>query len=114
MNVERAAWCNDLDTQSFAAIYDTAREITLKAVVREFRFTNLHATLLIDAPLELRTSRVMKRSGLSLDTVLARDAAQMPAEEKRRRATVVVDNAGDEAYLEAGLLEALRVLGIRS
>ena len=74
----------------------------------------MDATLLIDAPLELRTARVMERSGLSRDTVLARDAAQMPAEEKRRRATVVVDNSGDEAHLEAGLLDALRLLGIRN
>ncbi|ULH15802.1 dephospho-CoA kinase [Deinococcus sp. KNUC1210] len=72
----------------------------------------MNATLLIDAPLELRISRVMKRSGLDRETVLARDAAQMPAEQKRRLATVVVDNSGDEAQLEAGLVEALRSLGI--
>ncbi|WP_425147759.1 dephospho-CoA kinase [Deinococcus sp.] len=74
---------------------------------------SMDAVLLIDAPLELRIARVMRRSGLTRRAVLARDAAQMPAEQKRARATVVVENVGDQAQLEAGLLEALRVLGIR-
>ena len=72
----------------------------------------MDATLLIDAPLELRIERVMRRSGLSRESILARDAAQLPAEHKRALATVVVDNSGDEAALEAGLTRALAALGM--
>ncbi|HWG84630.1 MAG TPA: dephospho-CoA kinase, partial [Deinococcales bacterium] len=57
------------------------------------------ATILVDAPLEVRLARVMARDGLSRAEVLARDAAQMPPEEKRRRATFVLDNDGDLAHL---------------
>ena len=59
--------------------------------------------LLIDAPLDLRLARVMARDGLSREAVLARDAAQMPAEQKRRLADAVIENGGDEAALAAQL-----------
>lgn len=73
---------------------------------------NMSATLLVDAPLETRVARVMARSGLTRADVLARDARQMPAEDKRRRATLVLDNSGDLPALEAGVDAALRELGL--
>ncbi|MDL2344678.1 dephospho-CoA kinase [Deinococcus sp. MIMF12] len=73
----------------------------------------MDAVLVVDAPLETRISRVTARSGLSRGEVLARDARQMPAEEKRRRATVVLDNGGDPAALEAQVDRALGALGIQ-
>ncbi|GAB5602485.1 dephospho-CoA kinase [Thermus sp. FJN-A] len=60
----------------------------------------LHGVVLVVAPLEERVKRVMARSGLSREEVLARERAQMPEEEKLRRATWVVANTGS--------LEALR------
>lgn len=54
----------------------------------------LHGTLLVAAPLEERVRRVMARSGLSREEVLARERAQMPEEEKRKRATWVLENTG--------------------
>lgn len=36
----------------------------------------------------------MARSGLSREEVLARERAQMPEEEKRKRATWVLENTG--------------------
>lgn len=54
----------------------------------------LHGTILVAAPLEERVRRVMGRSGLSREEVLARERAQMPEEEKRQRATWVLENRG--------------------
>ena len=72
----------------------------------------LDATLLVDAPLETRVARVMRRDGLTREQVLARDAAQLPASEKRRRASVVLDNGGGLEALEAQLDAALLQLGV--
>ena len=63
----------------------------------------LDAVIVVDAPLEVRVERVQARSGLSEEEVRARDAAQMPLEEKVERADYVVDNSGDEAALGAQL-----------
>ncbi|GMA15004.1 dephospho-CoA kinase [Deinococcus metallilatus] len=74
----------------------------------------MDAVLVVDAPLALRLARVTARSGLSAEEVLARDARQMPADEKRKRATFVLDNSGDLAGLERQVDAALRVLGIQA
>lgn len=73
----------------------------------------MDAVLVVDAPLEQRVRRVMARSGLSREEVLARDARQTPADEKRRRADVVIDNAGPPEALGAQLDAALHTLGIQ-
>jgi dephospho-CoA kinase len=65
------------------------------------------ATLLVAAPWEERLRRVVARSGLSPEGVLARERAQMPEAEKRRRATWVVENAGSLEDLERALGEVL-------
>ncbi|MFN3369365.1 MAG: dephospho-CoA kinase [Thermus sp.] len=63
----------------------------------------LDGTLLVAAPVEERVRRVVARSGLSPEEVLARERAQMPEEEKRRRATWVLENRGGVEELEEGL-----------
>ena len=70
------------------------------------------ATILVDAPLELRVSRVVARDGLSADAVRARDAAQMPASEKRKRATLTLENGGDLESLAVQLDAALENIGV--
>ena len=72
----------------------------------------MDAVLVVDAPLELRVSRVMARSGLTREDVLSREARQLPAAEKRRRATRVLDNSGSRADLERQLDAALADLGV--
>lgn len=67
----------------------------------------LDGTLLVAAPLEERVRRVMARSGLTREEVLARERAQMPEEEKRRRATWVLENRGGLEELAEGLREVL-------
>ncbi len=60
----------------------------------------MDVTVVVTAPLALRARRVARRSGLTSDEVRARDAAQMPQEEKARRADFVISNAGGEAALK--------------
>ena len=72
----------------------------------------MDAVLVVDAPLDIRVARVMARSGLGREEVLARDARQMPADEKRRRASVVIENAGTPEELGIQVDAALRTLGI--
>ncbi|OWL94378.1 dephospho-CoA kinase [Deinococcus indicus] len=72
----------------------------------------MDAVIVVDAPLPLRVQRVMTRSSLTETEVLARDARQLPAEQKRQRATVIIDNSGDHAHLEAQVDRALRQLGL--
>ncbi len=49
---------------------------------------------LIEVSIETQLQRTMKRSGLSEDEVRKRIAAQLPLAEKRRYATVIINNEG--------------------
>lgn len=51
------------------------------------------------APEALQVARLRQRNALSEEEARARIAAQMPIEQKRRRADVVIDNTGDIAHL---------------
>lgn len=68
---------------------------------------NFDAVLLVDAPLETRIQRVIERSGLTREEILARDARQMPTGEKRKKATITLENDGDLAGLARQVDEAL-------
>ena len=76
----------------------------------------LQGTILVAAPLEERLKRAMARSGLSREEVLARERAQMPEEEKRRRAAWVLENRGSledlRAQVQALLGEIRAILGV--
>jgi dephospho-CoA kinase len=54
--------------------------------------------VLVDAPEAVRLARIVERRGLAVEEARRMVAAQMPASEKRRRATIVIDN---DATLEA-------------
>lgn len=54
----------------------------------------------VDAPPAERARRVRESRGWSAETLAAREAAQWPAEEKRRRADWVIDNDADPAGLD--------------
>jgi dephospho-CoA kinase len=56
--------------------------------------------LFVEVPLETRLARAKKR-GWTPEEFSRREAAQMPIEEKRRRSTHVIQNAGTLANLEA-------------
>ncbi len=58
------------------------------------------AVVFVDAPRDVRLARAASR-GWTADELSRREAAQMPIEEKRRRATHIIQNAGSLADLEA-------------
>ena len=56
--------------------------------------------VLVDAPRPLRLERLVRDRGLRETDAMNMIAAQMPAELKRARADIVIDNAGTTAELE--------------
>lgn len=54
----------------------------------------LPEVIVVDAPLEVRYARIAARDGLDRAAIAARIAAQLPLEEKVRRADHVIDNGG--------------------
>ena len=69
--------------QDIPLLFETGREKDFAGV------------LVVLAPTPQRQARVLARSGLSPADFAARDAQQMPQEEKARRATWVIHNDGD-------------------
>ena len=61
----------------------------------------LDATLVVDAPVEVRIARTMARDGTDRAAVQARIARQMPDAERRARADYVLVNGGDGASFDA-------------
>ena len=90
-------------------------------LAESFRLQDPHAIVLVDAALiyeanltgsfakiivtqcrpEQQLERLMARAGLSVEEAQRRIAAQMPAEEKRRRADYVIDCSGDMESTQA-------------
>lgn len=70
----------------------------------------MDATLLVAAPEATQIARMGSRDGLDEAAARARMAAQLPLDEKRRRATAVIDNDGNLAELAVRLGEAWRVV----
>jgi dephospho-CoA kinase len=66
----------------------------------------MDATLLVAVPDVVQVARVMARDGLDEAAARARIRAQMPQDEKRRRATVVVENDGTVDELASRLRAA--------
>lgn len=67
--------------------------------------TEMDGTLLVAAPTEVQIRRLLERDGISEDEARSRLAAQLPLEEKIRRATWVLDNDGDTGCLRQRLDE---------
>lgn len=67
----------------------------------------------IDAPRELRLERLKARSGWSDADLTARESAQWPAERKKARADVLIENSGASQELQRQTDSALVRFGIR-
>jgi dephospho-CoA kinase len=66
----------------------------------------MRGVIVVWVPREVQLARLMHRDGLSRDAALQRLASQLALDEKKERATWVVDNSGRLADLEA------RVVGV--
>jgi len=62
-------------------------------------FHELHKTILVTAPDDIRIRRVIDRDGVSELEVRARMAKQMPEEQKRKLADFIIDNNSDQLIL---------------
>jgi dephospho-CoA kinase len=62
---------------------------------------DLHELIVVDVDPEVAVERLVAHRGMREDDVRARMARQATREERRARATVVIDNSGDHAALEA-------------
>lgn len=62
----------------------------------------------VDAPRDVRLARVAARSGWTAADLAAREAAQMPADEKKKYAHVVLENSGGRDDLTAAVGRILR------
>ena len=94
-----AASGHDLAFYDVPLLYESGLEREVDCVV------------VVHAPRALQLSRLQARDGMSRDEAEARLGAQLPVDEKARRADVVVSNEGDVASLRsraAPLLAALR------
>ena len=69
-----------------------------------------HPVLVVSAPLALREQRIAQRDGFDARQIAARIAAQMPLEEKVRRADYVIDNTGTPEELVEGTDAVLTAL----
>jgi dephospho-CoA kinase len=70
--------------------------------------------VLVDAPREIRLERLVRDRDLREEEAMAMIAAQMPAELKRARADVVIDNDSTPAALADRVTAAWAVLGQRA
>jgi len=73
----------------------------------------LRPIVVVAAPIESRVERTVTRDGGTEDEVLARVRAQMPLEEKIRRADYVIDNSGGPDALLARADEVLNEICTR-
>ena len=68
------------------------------------------AVVVVYASLDTRIRRVQERSGLSEEEIRARDAAQMPLEDKCDRADYIIDNDGSVDALAAQVEQVFQQL----
>jgi dephospho-CoA kinase len=66
----------------------------------------------VHAPREQRLQRLAQQRGWTAADVQARESAQMPLDEKRRRANDVIDNAGSREELARQVADLLRRWGL--
>lgn len=70
----------------------------------------MDATVLVAVPEAVQKARLMSRDGLDGAAAQARIDSQMPLEEKRGRATHLIDNSGDKAATREQLVAIWRQL----
>jgi len=61
---------------------------------------NIETSVVVFTPSEVQLERFMKRNGYSKEESLKRIATQLPIEEKKERATWVIDNSKDLKHLQ--------------
>ncbi len=76
--------------------------------------TDLSEVIVVYAPQQLQLKRLMHRDQISEAEALARVRSQMPIEEKKRKATIVIDNSGTIEHTREQTLDLFKRLKDRS
>ena len=88
-------WCNIQKEKKIPFV------IMESALIFEAKFERLFDKIIVvDAPEELRISRVMNRETISKDEVLQRISQQMSADEKRKKADIIIHNDEHHSLIE--------------
>jgi dephospho-CoA kinase len=74
----------------------------------------LAEVIVVYTTMEVQLMRLMKRDGLGIDAARRRINAQMSMTEKRRRATMVIDNSADRSATEMQTLKIYKKLAKRA
>jgi dephospho-CoA kinase len=102
----------------------------IEELTQQFRKTKVHDVVVLDVPLlyevgmdkdldkvivvyvpeEVQLDRLMKRDELSEQSARVRIQSQMPIEEKRRRADIVIDNSGSLETTRTAAFKVYRTL----
>lgn len=85
-------WC--MQNSNSKIVFKEAAILYETGIYRE-----LHKTILVTAPEELRIKRVIERDGVSESEVRARMAKQMPEEDKKSLADFIIDNSSNQLVL---------------
>ena len=73
-------------------------------------YRDLSEVIVVYAPEHIQIKRLMQRDGISKADALARVRSQMPIEEKKDRATIVIDNSGTRENTRTQTLEIFQRL----
>lgn len=77
-------------------------------------YGELTEIIVVYAPAALQLQRLMQRDGLGIEAARARIQAQIPIEDKCRRATIIINNSGDPAATRAQTLKVYADLAARA
>lgn len=73
-------------------------------------YRDFEEVILVYVPEALQVERLMSRDGISRETALKKVHSQMPIEEKRQYATIIIDNSGSPKETSEKALSAYRHL----
>lgn len=95
---------------------DTARIVVFSAplLVETGMHTAFDVLIVVSAPTEAQVERLMRQRGMSEEAILARIAAQAPAEAKAEAADILVENEGTLEELDAHVERIWSDLAARS
>jgi dephospho-CoA kinase len=86
---------------ALAASGETVAVYEAALIVENGLQRGLDGLIVVTAPPDVQIQRLCQRDGMTEEEARARISAQLPAAEKARHATVVLENAGSEAELAA-------------
>jgi dephospho-CoA kinase len=75
---------------------------------------NFDSVIVVHVPAEVQESRLVIRDGVSQAEARSRLDAQIPIDEKKRRADIVIDNSGEEEKTREQVLGVVRSLELRT